>query len=190
MRVDAKLYPSQAALHALGAYAVGDVRDEAGDLVAYDVSPDVDLTGYAAKAAEALVGLKTVLKGLVDGAAEALRLTLITPGSGQAMEYQEAYSEAVAVETALQANPGATFDRAKFPMLSASIGFDLDPGTGTPTVDVPGEARAVLAAYEAYQRAGAAIRAVRLAGKAGIDAAADEAAARAALAAIVWPKLA
>lgn len=133
--------------------------------------------------------IKAALKAAVDDAAEALRLTLITPGSGQAMEYQEAYAEAVQVDAALKANASATFDPAAFPMLSASLGYDLDPTTGKATVDIAGEARAVLAAYDAYQRAGAAIRAARLKAKAAIEAAADEAAAQAAFAAIVWPAL-
>lgn len=190
MRVDAKLYPSQAALHALGAAAVAEVRDGTGALVAYDITPDVDLTGYAAKALAALSEVKGALKSLVDSRAEALRLTLITPGSGQAMEYQEAYAEAVQVDAAIKANASTTFDPAAFPMLAASLGFDLDPETGKATTDIPGEARAVLAAYDAYQKAGAAIRNVRLKGKAAIDAATDAASATAAAEAIVWPTLA
>lgn len=134
--------------------------------------------------------LKADLKAQVDARAEALRLTLITPGSGQAMEYQEAYAEAVQVDAAAKANAGASFDAAAYPMLSASLGYDLDPTTGKPTVDIAGEARAVLAAYDAYQKAGAAIRGVRLKGKAAIDAATDAAAARAAFAAVVWPAFA
>jgi hypothetical protein len=135
-----------------------------------------------------LAPLQADLKARVDTAAEALRLTLITPGSGQAMEYQEAYAEAVQVDQATKA--GQAVDAAAFPMLSASLGYDLDPTTGKPTTDIPGEARAVLAAYDAYQKAGAAIRSVRLKGKAAIDAAADAAGAQAAFAAIVWPTLA
>jgi hypothetical protein len=137
----------------------------------------------------ALDALKALLKAQVDAKAEALRLTLITPGSGQAMEYQEAYAEAVQVDAAVKANAGATFDPAAYPMLAASLGYDLDPTTGKPTTDIAGEARAVLAAYDAYQRAGAAIRGVRLKAKAAIDAAADAASATAAFEAIIWPTL-
>ena len=134
-----------------------------------------------------LAALKSGLSRLVDADAEALRLRLITPGSGQAMEYQEAYAEAVQVDQASKA--GQALDAAAFPMLAASIGFDRDPQTGKPTVDVVGEARAVLAAYDAYQRAGAAIRGARLAAKKAIDEAATGDAARAAFAATVWPPL-
>ena len=132
-----------------------------------------------------LAALKSGLSRAVDVDAEARRLQLITPGSGQAMEYQEAYAEAVQVDGAAKA--GHAVDAAGFPMLAASIGYDRDPQTGQPTTDVVGEARAVLAAYDAYQRAGAAIRGARLAAKKAIDAAATGDAARAAYFAIVWP---
>lgn len=137
--------------------------------------------------AATLADLKGLLKSQVDTAAEALRLTLITPGSGQAMEYQEAYAEAVQIDAAVKASAGATFDPAAYPMLAASLGFDIDPTTGKPTTDIPGEARAVLAAYDAYQKAGASIRGARLKAKASIDATADAAAAQAAFDAIAWP---
>lgn len=56
MRVDAKTYRDMGVLHALGATMVAEVRDpETGALVSYDVSPDIDLTGYAAKASAAAV---------------------------------------------------------------------------------------------------------------------------------------
>lgn len=153
-------------------------------------TPDSGKTFVApAPVAVDLPALKTALKSRVDTDAEALRLTLITPGSGQAMEYQEAYAEAVQVDAAVKANAGATFDPAAYPMLAASLGYDLDPTTGKPTTDIAGEARAVLAAYDAYQRAGAAIRGVRLKAKAAIDAAADAASATAAFEAIIWPTL-
>ncbi len=173
--------------------------DRDGDLKVVDVSnvPDIAV-GWIARADGTfgppvlttvdLTALKAMLKTQIDAAAEALRLTLITPGSGQAMEYQEAYAEAVQVDAATKA--GQTVDGAGFPMLTASIGYDVDPQTKQPTVDVVGEARAVLAAYDAYQRAGAAIRAARLRAKAAIDDAASVDAARSAFAAIAWPTFA
>lgn len=186
------------ALNRLGASAREVMDGETGKrVVGIALEPGLPLAddgrtpaGYAAMVATLLGELKVALKAQADSAAEALRLTLITPGSGQAMEYQEAYAEAVQVDQAVKANAAATFDPTAFPMLSASLGYDLDPTTGQPTADIPGEARAVLAAYDAYQRAGAAIRAARLKGKAEIEAASDAAAARAALEAIDWPKLA
>jgi hypothetical protein len=51
-RVDANTYGDRTTLHALGAVTVFDVCDpETGALVAYDLLPDVDLSGYVAKAA-------------------------------------------------------------------------------------------------------------------------------------------
>lgn len=185
-------YDNLHALNLLGSCA-HEIKDEDGTVLRVEVAPDLPLdadgapVGYAAAAAGLLGALRKTLRDAVDARAEALRLTLITPGSGQAMEYQEAFNEAVQVSNALAADPAASIDAGRFPMLAASIGFDRDPSTGVPTVDVPGEARSVLAAYDAYQRAGAAIRAARLRGKAAIDAAPDATAARAALTAIAWP---
>ena len=52
MRIDAKTYGDVATLQALGAVSLFEVRDPESDaLVGYDVMPDIDLTGYAAKAA-------------------------------------------------------------------------------------------------------------------------------------------
>ncbi|MCJ2053982.1 hypothetical protein [Methylobacterium sp. J-070] len=175
-------------------FGVGHVYD-GSTLAALEISPDLPLgadglpEGYADGVAAALPLLKADLKAQIDARAEALRLTLITPGSGQAMEYQEAYAEAVQVDAASKANPAATFDPVAYPMLAASLGYDLDPTTGKPTVDIPGEARAVLAAYDAYQKAGAAIRAARLAAKATVEASTDTRSAQAAFGAIRWPSL-
>jgi hypothetical protein len=126
--------------------------------------------------------LKAAFSRQIDADAEALRLTLITPGSGQAMEYQETYAQARAALAA--AEPVTAFD---YPMLAATVGVDVDPQTGKPATDVLGVARSVKAAYEAYLRAGAAIRGARLLAKAEIDAASDADQARAVFAAITWP---
>jgi hypothetical protein len=133
-------------------------------------------------AAALLSMTKAGLKKAVDDQAEALRLTLITPGSGQAMEYQEAYAQA---QAALGAS-GAV-KPTDYPMLAATIGVDFDPDTGKAATDVLGVARSVKAAYEAYLMAGAAIRGARLLAKAEIEAAADADLAQAAFAAIKWP---
>ncbi|WP_426313832.1 hypothetical protein ACN9MF_20170 [Methylobacterium fujisawaense] len=132
--------------------------------------------------AEELAVLKADLKAQVDAKAEALRLTLITAGSGQAMEYQEAYAQAQAALSA--AGPVQASD---YPMLAATIGVDIDPDRGNPAADVLGVARSVKAAYEAFLRVGAAIRGARLLAKVEIDAAPDADLARAVVAAIKWP---
>lgn len=52
MRVDAKNYGNEAALHAIGAISVAEVRNDKGVLIAYDIDgPSVDLAGYAAAVA-------------------------------------------------------------------------------------------------------------------------------------------
>ncbi|SDA12854.1 hypothetical protein SAMN02799622_00831 [Methylobacterium sp. UNC378MF] len=147
------------------------------------------LTAAGVPADAILAAVRPVLKKQVDDEAEKLRLELITPGSGQAMEYQEVYNEAVQIANALAANAAADLDPTAFPMLAGSIGTNLDPKTERATVDVAGEARAALAAYDAYQKVGAAIRSARLKGKAAIDAAADVTAACEVAASIDWPPL-
>ena len=128
--------------------------------------------------------IKGHLKAAVDAKAEALRSSMTTPGTGQAMEYLEAQQQAFA---ALAAPAAATAE--KYPMLAASVGIDTDPTTGQPAADILGVARSVHAAYGQWNAAGAAIRAARLAGKKAIDDATSDEAAAAAYAAIAWPSL-
>ncbi|SFM82776.1 hypothetical protein [Methylobacterium pseudosasicola] len=141
-----------------------------------------DLLAFGVPQPDVLAALKARLKRDIDDQAESLRLKLITPGSGQAMEYQEAYSQAQAVLTAT-----GTVKPADYPMLAATIGVDFDPDTGKPATDVLGVARSVKAAYEAYLEAGAAIRGVRLGAKVEIEAASDVDLALAVFSAIAWP---
>lgn len=129
-----------------------------------------------------LAAVQSWLKEQVDSRAEDLRLRLITPGSGQAMEYQQAYAQAVAAQAA-----GSSATAADYPMLAATIGIDLDPETKAPATDVLGVARSVAQAYEACVAFGAMVRAARLKGKAAIDAATTVAAAGDAYDAIAWP---
>jgi len=142
-----------------------------------------DFRPYVAPVA-ALANIQSALKAAVDAKAEVLRLTLITPGTGQAMEYQEAYAQA---QAALAAS-GAV-KASDYPMLAATIGVDIDPESGKPAADVLGVARSVKTAYEAFLQAGAAIRGARLLAKAEIDAASDVDHAQVIFAAIKWPGL-
>ncbi|APY14763.1 hypothetical protein BKD02_11245 [Brucella sp. 09RB8910] len=120
-----------------------------------------------------LIVIKTSLKQLVDANAETERLNYITPGNGQAMTYQQKVVEAQALKAAT--NPKAS----DYPILSSEVGI---------TADTLGEvADIVLAAFAQWQQIGAAIEAIRLGAKRDIDAAEDEAAARAIVDAIVWP---
>lgn len=163
-----------------------DVRD-VSEVAGIEIGWLVDAAGTfsAPPAADVdLEKLKGTLKARVDADAEALRLLLITPGSGQAMEYQEAYAQA---QAALSAS--GTVKPSDYPMLAATIGVDFDPQTGKPAADVLGVARSVKAAYEAFLLAGAAIRGTRLLAKAEIEAASDADHARAVFSAISWPAL-
>ena len=148
-----------------------------------DATPE-QLAAAGVSADSVLTATKAQLKAQVDAKAEGLRLVLITPGSGQVMEYQEAYAQAQAALTA-----GDEIEAADYPMLVATVGVDIDPETGKAAADVLGVARSVKAAYEACLRAGAAIRGARLLAKAEIDAAVDLDQAQAVFAAIQWPAL-
>lgn len=128
-----------------------------------------------------LAVLKEELKAGIDAAAEAARLKYITPGSGQALEYQAVTEEARALQADQNPSP------ANYPNLQASVGIDIDPATGLASTDIHGSARSVLAMQGAWAAVGAAIRQTRLTVKAAIDAAGDVASARAIAAGVVWP---
>lgn len=129
--------------------------------------------------------IKDGLKKAVDLTAERLRTALITPGSGQAMEYQESYAQAKAALAADEV--GETVEDDDYPMLAATVGIDRDPETGDLATDVLGVARSVKVAYETYLQAGAAIKEARLKGKRAIGAATSPETADAAFLAIQWP---
>ncbi|MCX2699269.1 hypothetical protein [Ochrobactrum chromiisoli] len=120
-----------------------------------------------------LADIKRQLAKQVDTAAENERLKYITPGNGQAMTYQQKVAEAQAFKAAT--SPQA----ADYPLLSSEIGITAE------TLDEV--ANIVLGAFAQWQQIGAMIEAVRLGAKRDIDAAEDEAEARAIVDAIVWP---
>ncbi|MGX5775541.1 hypothetical protein [Methylorubrum zatmanii] len=128
-----------------------------------------------------LAGVKSDLFVKVDAQAELERARWLTPGAGQAMEYQEVRAQG---QAALAAGTKATAER--FPMLAATIGIDIDPETKAPATDILGVARSVVAAGEAWAAIGTHIRVVRLRGKAAIEAATTIDAARAAFEEIDW----
>lgn len=131
---------------------------------------------------ELLGVVKERLKAAVDTDAEAQRGAFLTPGSGQAAEYQEAQVQAAA---ALKSPSNATATR--YPMLAATIGIDIDPETGRPAEDVLGVARCIQVAREAWVSIGPKIRATRLQGKASIAEADTVDGALAAYSSIIWP---
>lgn len=124
-------------------------------------------------AALSLSQLKATLNTKIDVAAENERLKYITPGEGQAMTYQQKVEEARAYKAAV--SPNAT----DYPVLSSEVGITA------PTLD--DVADIVLAAFAQWQKIGAAIESIRLGAKREINAAEDEASARAIFDAIAWP---
>lgn len=129
----------------------------------------------------ALNDVKAVLCGKIDADAEAHRLLNITPGSCQAMTYAEKKDQAAAViglgEAAANALPN--HGAAEFPVLSASV-----PSEAATLWEA---AELVMQRYEAFAELGGRIERARLEGKKAVKDAADEAAARAAYDAVVWP---
>lgn len=121
----------------------------------------------------ALSALKQALKGDVDNAAETERLKYITPGTGQAMTYQQKVAEAQGYKAATNPKP------ADYPILASEVGITA------PTLSEVADT--VLAAYRQWQQIGAGIEAIRLGAKREIDAAGTEAAARAVVDSISWP---
>lgn len=121
-----------------------------------------------------LSDVKAKLKAEVDVAAETERLKYITPGNGQAMTYLQKVAEAQAFKAA------NGLEGSHYPILSSEVGITAE------TLDEVADT--VLAAFEQWQQIGAAIECVRLGAKRDIDAAADEAAARAIVDVIEWPQ--
>jgi len=128
-----------------------------------------------------LADVKASAKRAIDAAAETCRLKYITPGAGMAMTYQEKFAQAEAVDAMgdVAANALTAEERiAQFPVLSASVGIEAQTLWDC--------AQLVLARYAAWALLANQIEALRLAGKAAIDAAGDVEAARAA-SVITWP---
>ncbi|OEI84649.1 hypothetical protein BA060_02545 [Brucella sp. B13-0095] len=146
-----------------------DLKDEQTEAALAEVLSAHGLTLFA----ETLSDVKQALKKSVDTAAENERLKYITPGEGQAMTYQQKVDEARAFKAA--SDPKA----ADYPILSSEVGITAE--TLSEVADI------VLAAFAQWQQIGAAIEAIRLGAKRDIDAAEDEATARAIVDAIVWP---
>lgn len=117
--------------------------------------------------------VKLTLKMQIDQSAETERLKYITPGTGQAMTYQQKVAEAQAFKAASNPKP------ADYPILASEVGITA------PTLSEVADT--VLTAYRQWQQIGAMIEAIRLGAKRDIDAAEDEAVARTVVDAIVWP---
>lgn len=113
--------------------------------------------------------LKTLLKASVDSQAETERLKYITAGSGQSITYQEKAAEAVRYDKS-----GGV---GEYPFLTSEVGVTADT--------LEEVAAIVLEMYNNWLVIGGAIEKIRLKAKNDIDAAPDEATARAVKP--VWP---
>ena len=120
-----------------------------------------------------LAALKVAAAADIDAQAERLRLTLITPGAGQALVYERKRAEAVRMAGDADPQP------ADYPLLAAEVGI-----TAPSLVEVGAAVRAMASDWIA---AAAAIEAVRLRAKAAIAAATTPPALRAA-AQVTWPE--
>lgn len=115
---------------------------------------------------------KAILKKQIDDEAEAARLRYITGGAGQAMTYQQKAAEAVVLLADVDPQP------EDYPLLAAEIGITA--------ATLLGVAQVVFEAHQGWRQIGAQIEALRLNGKAGVNAA--ETIEEAQIAArIVWP---
>jgi len=95
---------------------------------------------------DTLAEAKAAAKQAIDAAAEQVRARYLTPGSGQALEYEAVHREA---ERRLAGEPGA------YPMLQA----DVDAGLAT---DLDDAATLVSQMRAQWETVGAAIRRLRL----------------------------
>lgn len=104
-----------------------------------------------------LAPLRAAAKAAIDAAAEAARLVYVTPGSAQAMVYEQKFAEA----QAFLADPTLTAEAA--PHLYSEVGITADT--------VAGVAGVIIAMRSAWLAKSAAIEAARLGAKAAVDAA-------------------
>ncbi|OJY68706.1 MAG: hypothetical protein BGP16_05590 [Sphingobium sp. 66-54] len=119
---------------------------------------------YAAVSGEAfnLDVVKDSLCAQVDAEAEALRSRFATPGSGQAMEYQEAVAQARAL---VDGKPGP------FAMLAADVAAGtIDARTGNAVASDQEAADLILWMHAQWVAIGSAIREARLGAKAAVRA--------------------
>ncbi|MFT0890925.1 hypothetical protein [Pseudochelatococcus sp. G4_1912] len=124
-----------------------------------------------------LAALKITLKERIDVEAEAQRGKYITLGAGQAMIYQAKAAEAIKIS---MLDEDAPINAGDYPLLVTEVGITA------PTIREVGAV--VLTLHEQWIVAGAAIEGVRLSAKAEIDAAQNEADARAVRP--LWPQIA
>lgn len=155
-----------------GGVATAWPRNENGDQTDKSLQEVLTQQGLFMDGPAGLSAMKEHLKSEIDRQAEIERLKYITSGAGQAMTYQEKFSELVAYEG--DSNP----TKEKYPMMAAEIGITA--------ASLSGVASTIRAAYDLWKKIGSGIEVARLTAKSNIDKAASEKEARAA-AEIIWP---
>lgn len=123
--------------------------------------------------------LRAQMAAQVDAEAEVARLRFITPGAGQALEYQATEVEATAYVAAHEAAAGPP--AGAWPWLEAE---QAASAPGTTLLDV---AQLVLSLRDQWVATGSTIKALRRAAKVAIEAATTPQAIRAA-ALVEWPR--
>jgi hypothetical protein len=157
-----------------------DPAFEAAQLAADDLGEALPYEDGQDEGTPTLDQVKASLLVLVDAQAELARLKFITGGTGQALEYQQAASEAAAYLAAADAQVDYDPDPAIYPMLSASVGTS----DGNTLLEV---AQTVSGMHQAWSGVGSAIRGLRLTAKEAVKNADTIVAAQAA-AIVEWPE--
>lgn len=124
---------------------------------------------------------KIAASAQVDAAAETARLLYLTPGSGQALEYQQTQEDAV---RALAQDPNATLAASDYPWLASEQAALHQVGQDVTLRQV---AQAVLEQTQAWATIGTQIKTMRRTTKLRIDAAKTFAEVQSALDAVKWP---
>lgn len=137
----------------------------------------------APPADDALARDKQRAKASVDTWAEQARLAWVTPGSGQAFEYELVAAEAQRVLASSHGEGHTPFE--DYPLLAAEYTARATAGTPRSFRDL---AAAVMDRRKAFMVAIADIRQARLEAKLRIDAATDVAQVESALAGVEWPR--
>lgn len=134
---------------------------------------------FAGSREEDLAAVKTAACAAVDAEAERRRMLVLTPGEGQALEYQHTAEEAARAVAAPDPLPPAAYPylAAEQQALMSTIG----------EVALRDVAEAVLADRARWLAYGAAIKAVRRRAKLEIRAATDAVQVAAVISAIIWP---
>ncbi len=135
---------------------------------------------FAGGEVQDLGAAKAAARAAIDAEAERRRQLVLTPGEGQALEYQHTAEEASRAIAEVDPLPAAyPFLAAEQAALAATVG----------AVDLRDVAEAVLADRAAWLVYGAAIKAVRRRAKLEIGAATSSAGVAAVLAGVAWPEV-